>query len=387
MKDTDINELVARLREKYGREDELFSKIAEVRMVKTVPYVLLLDTYNIFMKAHDALKPFFDDYNAKFSEEKNPLRPNLNEYVEFAHVFIKTVKENFEKQEVLKYKEFFSERQIRKEIKKLLSQEIKFVEFPNAQSIVSFKSDVYLFGSKFDESYHLGSIERRIESAKEKSEIRKLEELKNQVKHEKQVNLGYSIKNFKFYNEFLDSLRDREDKEKMPGFYKFFIKNGMFSRHTEKGVDTSLAVKSISLAFEQPDHIQIFCIADTDYIPVFEKLDDLGVSFIIFYVGNDDSFPWKEFGRFRTDGRLIMIQFSEICSMVISCLTDRHLHGGDLYERDNASAYKHFAEYFQNKLWDEVMAEMGAAMAKEAHQHYEKEKAEFERFIADIEDS
>jgi hypothetical protein len=163
-------------------------------------------------------------------------------------------------------------------------------------------------------------------------------------------------KSYRFYNEFVSSLRDFNDKSKLPGFYKSHIEGGKFVYHSEKGVDTSLAVKSIETAYKDSSTHQIFCVADTDFLPVLEKLDEMGVEFFLVHCGDKKRLP-KEFMRYRDQGKVTHPMFSDLSNRVTHDIVEAFATGADGYKGENRDGWRSIASAVQNEIQQQWQAD------------------------------
>lgn len=146
----------------------------------------------------------------------------------------------------------------------------------------------------------------------------------------------------------MKALRDHGDKSPLPGFYKYFVKDGKFKYHSEKGVDVSMAVRSIEAAYETPSMHQIFCIADTDFLPVFKKLDDMGTNYFIAHVGS--YFP-KEFSSYKNQGKLVCLSSGDLSDSAIESIIANFMYeDGYLYKGENRDVY----EFVATSRWREL---------------------------------
>lgn len=324
-------------------EEDLFRIALSRRKPVSIKYTILIDAYGLYRQAYDGLTPVFRAYTTPRDEIER--RPSAAEYVKFAQIVLKHIALEFERNAKSTHGDCISDEELKIKIRQLVSGSVSEADIPNVANVICFQRTVQLFGAEFNKSNHVKVIEDRtrvVERSKNHEELEKLRELRRRIVEDEEVGFYDGAKPYRNYNDFLKSLANSRQLEQLPGFYKLFVKNGKFVQHSEKAVDTSLAIASVSLAYEDRVQHQVFCVGDTDFLPVFEKLDELDVNYLVVYVGTSFGFP-DEFKKLQTRGRLVRLDYKELCTLVIEEILIGFMHGAGLdssYRGENADIYE-----------------------------------------------
>ena len=119
-------------------------------------------------------------------------------------------------------------------------------------------------------------------------------------------------------------------------------------------VDTSLAIKAMQVAYEEPSIHQVFCVKDTDYVPVFEHLSRKGIQFSIMHTEAYYKLP-KDFRKYYELGQVAVIPNQQLAAAALEILVGDFMGSRSAslpYTGRNADIYALISKVRWDEAWE-----------------------------------